>query len=400
MAVAHYLEALDFQKEIVKIQTVFGGKNPHPNWLVGGVPSPINVHDTGSTGAINMERLNKVRGIVDQTIQFIDQVYLPDIMAIARHYPEWARIGQGLAGRNVLAYGDVPKRAGAGADPDALEMPRGAIVDGKLSEVHGVSLEDLDEIQEWITHSWYRDPADEAAPRHPYEGATEPHFELGPNAKGSHTAIEELDESAKYSFLKAPRWRGHAMEVGPLARYLVGYAQGAPAFKEPVDALLGRLDLPVAALYSTLGRTAARALEASWAAHKLKTYVDGLIANIQAGDQSTANTDKWRPETWPEKAQGSGYVEAPRGALGHWVVVKDAKIANYQCVVPTTWNASPRDGEGQIGPYEASLLGTPLADPAQPLEVLRTIHSFDPCLACSTHLMRPDGQQLADVKVA
>jgi hydrogenase large subunit len=228
---------------------------------------------------------------------------------------------------------------------------------------------------------------------------TEPNYELGPNAKGTRTRIEALDENAKYSWIKSPRWRGHAMEVGPLARYIVGYAQGNPEFKEPVDKLLTDLDLPVTALFSTLGRTAARGLECVWAAHKMRYFYDRLIANIRAGDLATANTERWAPSSWPADVKGVGFTEAPRGALGHWIHIKDTKIANYQAVVPTTWNAGPRDVEGNIGAYEASLLDTPMSDPEQPLEILRTIHSFDPCLACSTHVVSPDGEVVADVSV-
>jgi hydrogenase large subunit len=189
------------------------------------------------------------------------------------------------------------------------------------------------------------------------------------------------------------------MEVGPLARYLVAYARGREDIKEQVDGLLRKLDLPVTALFSTLGRTAARGLEASWSAHKMRYVFDNMMANIKAGDTATANMDKWEPDTWPKDAKGVGYGEAPRGALGHWIHIRDGKIDNYQCVVPTTWNASPRDSKGNIGAYEAALLGTPMADPKQPLEILRTIHSFDPCLACASHVISPDGEELTTVKI-
>ncbi len=390
MAVAHYLEALVFQKDVIKIHTIFGGKNPHPNWLVGGVPCPINLNDAGAVGAINMERLNLALTLADQAITFIDQVYIPDLLAIASFYKEWAGIGGGLAGRCMLSFGDLPKRAGD-LSPGNLEFPRGAIVDGNLNEVHEVSLMDLEQIHEFVPHSWYRYP-DETKGLHPFQGVTEANFVLGPGAKGTKTDIEALDEEAKYSFLKAPRWRGHAMEVGPLARYVVGYAQGNPEFKEPVDMVLRHLGVPIGAVFSTLGRTAARGLECSWSAHKLKHYIERLIANIKAGDTATANTDLWDPATWPTSASGCAFVEAPRGALGHWLTVENGKISNYQCVVPSTWNASPRDPAGNIGPYEAALLGTPVADPEQPLEILRTIHSFDPCLACASHVTTADGR--------
>jgi hydrogenase large subunit len=397
MAVAHYLEALDFQKEIVKIQTIFGGKNPHPNWLVGGVPSPINMNGVGATSAVDMVRLNMVSSIIDRTITFIDQVYIPDLLAIASFYKDWAAIGGGLSSRYLMSYGDLPKSAND-YSPGNLMMPRGAIIDGNLNEVQDIDLGKLDEIQEFVTHSWYK-YGDEQAGLHPFQGETVPNFELGANTKGTKTRIEEVDESAKYSWVKSPRWKGHAMEVGPLARFVIGYVKGMPEFKEPVDMVLGKLGVPITALFSTLGRTAARGLECSWAAHALKGEFNKLVANIKAGDTATANMASFEPGTWAKSAQGYGFVEAPRGALGHWIDIEDKKIKNYQCIVPTTWNASPRDPAGKIGAYEAALLNTPMHDPNLPLEILRTIHSFDPCLACATHVLDMEGNEVTSVKV-
>ncbi|SDW32184.1 nickel-dependent hydrogenase large subunit [Thiocapsa roseopersicina] len=396
MAVTHYLEALDFQKEIVKIHTVYGGKNPHPNWLVGGMPCAINVDGTGAVGAINMERLNLVSSIIDQTIEFIDKVYIPDLIAIASFYKDWT-YGGGLSSQAVMSYGDIPDHANDMSSENLL-LPRGAIINGNLNEIHEIDLRNPEEIQEFVDHSWFS-YKDETRGLHPWDGVTEPNFVLGPNAVGTRTRIEALDEQAKYSWIKAPRWRGHAMEVGPLARYVIGYAKGIQEFKEPVDKVLTDLGLPLEAIFSTLGRTAARGLEASWAAHKMRYFQDKLVANIKAGDTATANVDNWDPKTWPKQARGVGTTEAPRGALGHWIVIKDGKIDNYQAVVPTTWNGSPRDPAGNIGAFEASLLNTPLAKADEPLEILRTLHSFDPCLACATHIMGPDGEELTRVKV-
>ncbi|MFZ2971739.1 MAG: nickel-dependent hydrogenase large subunit [Ferribacterium limneticum] len=396
MAVAHYLEALDFQKEIVKVHTIFGGKNPHPNWLVGGVPCAINMEGTGAVGAVNMERLNLVKSIIDRSIEFTEQVYIPDLIAIAKFYKGWLH-GGGLSSKNVMSYGDIPDKANDYSAGNLL-LPRGAIINGDLSKVHEIDLKDPEQIQEYVNHSWYK-YADESKGLHPFDGVTEPSFVLGPNTKGTKTNIKELDEGGKYSWIKAPRWRGHAMEVGPLARYIIGYAQGNKEFKEPVDALLKELDVPVTALFSTLGRTAARGLECQWAGHKMSYFFDKLMANLKAGDLNTANIEKWEPSTWPKEAMGAGFTEAPRGALGHWIKIKDTKIDNYQCVVPTTWNGGPRDHKGQIGAFEAALMDTPVAKADEPLEILRTLHSFDPCLACSTHVMSPDGQEMTSVKV-
>jgi hydrogenase large subunit len=397
MAVAHYLEALDFQKEIVKIQTIFGGKNPHPNWLVGGVPASINVENTGAVGAINMERLNMVAKIIDDTIEFIDLVYIPDLLAIASFYKDWGALGGGISSQNVMSYGDFPDIANDNSAKSML-FPRGAILGGNLKDVQPIDLKDLGQIQEFVTHSWYKYP-DESKGLHPFDGMTDPNFVLGKGTKGTKTDIREIDESAKYSWVKSPRFKGQPMEVGPLARYVIGYAQGNPEFKEPLDMVLKKLDVPLAAIFSTLGRTAARGLECSWAAHKMKYFHDKLIANLRAGKRDTANIEKWEPSTWPKEAKGVGFVEAPRGALGHWIKIKDTRIDNYQCIVPTTWNASPRDTKNQIGAYEASLMNTPMAKPDQPLEILRTIHSFDPCLACATHVIAPDGTELTRVQV-
>ena len=397
LATTHYLEALDFQKEIVKIQTIFGGKNPHPNWLVGGVPSPINIDGTGAVGAVNMTNLNMVKDICDRTIEFIEQVYIPDLLAIAGFYKDWAKIGGGLSGQNVMSYGDFPDIPND-YSAKSLLMPAGVILGGDLKKIHDVDLKAPDQVQEWVTHSWYK-YADETKGLHPFDGMTDPGFVLGPNTKGTRTNIENLDEAAKYSWVKSPRWKGNAVEVGPLARYVVAYARGDKEIKEQVDAVLKTLDVPVTALFSTLGRTAARGLEAQWSARKMRYFYDQLMTNLKSGDLATANVDKWEPSTWPAEAKGIAPVEAPRGALGHWVKIKGGKIENYQAVVPTTWNAGPRDARNQIGAYEAALMNTPMARPDHPLEILRTIHSFDPCLACATHVMSPEGEELVAVKV-
>ncbi|WP_028993715.1 nickel-dependent hydrogenase large subunit [Azonexus hydrophilus] len=398
MAVAHYLEALDFQKEIVKVHTIFGGKNPHPNWLVGGVPCAINLEGAGAVGAINMERLNLVKSIIDRCTEFVEQVYIPDLLAIGSFYKGWL-YGGGLSSKNLLSYGDLPLKANDYSAGN-LMLPRGAIINGKLDEIHPVDLRDPEQVQEYVAHSWYKYP-DENLGLHPWDGVTEPNFVLGPNTKGTKTNIKELDEGAKYSWIKAPRWRGHAMEVGCLPRMVLGYLQPKqyPEIHGLVEGALKHLDVPVTALFSTLGRTAARGLETAYCVKLQAREFDRLMANLKAGDLNTANIDKWEPKTWPTEAKGVGFTEAPRGALGHWIKIKDTRIDNYQCVVPTTWNGGPRDHKGQIGAFEASLMDTPVAKADEPLEILRTLHSFDPCLACSTHVMSPDGQEMTTVKV-
>ncbi|MEN8670929.1 MAG: nickel-dependent hydrogenase large subunit, partial [Ketobacter sp.] len=235
---------------------------------------------------------------------------------------------------------------------------------------------------------------------------TEPNFKLGPNFKGTKTNIQAMDEAAKYSWIKAPRWRGHAVEVGPLSRYTLAYVQGVDYVKNQVDTSVAAFNQLAgtelgakSVLQSTIGRTLARALEAQYCADMMVDDWTELMGNIKNGDTTTANMEKWDPKTWPKEAKGVGTVAAPRGALGHWIKIKDGRIENYQCVVPTTWNGSPRDPAGNIGAFEASLMNTPMERPDEPVEILRSLHSFDPCLACSTHVMSEDGQELVRVKV-
>lgn len=371
MAVAHYLEALEWQKEIVKIHTIFGGKNPHPNYLVGGAPCSINLDEAN---AINAERLAFVGQALQRGLEFVEQVYIPDVLAVAPFYLDWAGIGGGL--ENYLCYGDLPTNGFA--DIGSFKFPRGAILGRDLSKVHEVDPKDDTGVQEFIDHSWYEYSGEGG--KHPWQGETKLKY------SGPKPPYEHLDVDAKYSWLKTPRWKGHAMEVGPLARMLVGYASGHPEIKDAVTEALAALNAPPAALFSTLGRTAARAIESKLAARWGLEFFDQLIANVKAGDTRTFTKERWEPSTWPSEARGVGCSEAPRGALAHWLVIKDRKIENYQLVVPSTWNASPRDGKGQRSAYEASLIGTPVHDPQQPLEIIRTIHSFDPCLACAVHL--------------
>lgn len=398
LGVTHYLEALDFQRDIVKVHTILGGKNPHPNYLVGGVPCPINMNDTGAQGVmINQVWMNHMIDVAHETIRFINEVYYPDLMAIQSFYKDWFKIGGGLSNQNLLCYGDFPKYANDWSDKSLL-MPNGAIIDGKLDEVHPVDLKDPKQIQEFVDHSWYSYPKPDEG-LHPWNGVTVPKFELGAGTEGTKTDIKWLGKESRYSWVKAPRWNGHAMETGPLARMVVAYAKKMPRQTELVNEALNKAGVPVQALFSTLGRTLSRCLEARMMAEEMLTCLNDLTANIRNGDEVAANMDKWEPSTWPKECRGVGPAEAPRGALGHWCVIKNGVIENWQAVVPSTWNASPRDTKGQIGAYEAALLGTPVAIPDQPLEILRTIHSFDPCLACATHVLDTKGKELCTVKV-
>jgi hydrogenase large subunit len=242
-----------------------------------------------------------------------------------------------------------------------------------------------------VAHSWYEYSGSKAA-RHPFEGETNPKY------SGPKPPFEHLDVEQKYSWLKAPRYQDKAMEVGPLARLLVAYAAGQPDVKALVDATLAKLGAPPAALFSTLGRVAARALETALLCNRLVGWIQELGHNLSAGNVSIHNGYRWDPDTWPETARGFGFFEAPRGSLGHWVEIEDKAIKNYQAVVPSTWNAGPRDAHGQRGAYEAALLKTPVADPERPLELLRTIHSFDPCLACAVHVIDARGRTRARVE--
>ena len=387
MAVAHYLEALSWQRDVAKLHTIFGGKNPHPNFLVGGIACPI---DLNSDSAINAKKLAQVQEIINKMQTFVDQVYIPDLLAIAGFYKDWGSRGEGLG--NFLTFGDFPEKGMD--DPSSFLIPSGAILNRDLSTIHEVDMNNADEIQEYVAHSWYDYQGGKNTGLHPYDGETDLNY------SGPKPPYEQLDVEQSYSWMKSPRWKGHAMEVGPLARVLMLYASGNAQAKELVDMTLSTLDVPVDALFSTLGRTAARGLETKIIGDMMQTWHNNLVANIKAGDTKTHNEELWDPSTWPRQARGVGYMEAPRGGLAHWIVIEDETIKNYQAVVPSTWNAGPRDQNGQPGAYEAALEDNhTLHDTQQPIEILRTIHSFDPCIACAVHVTDPEGEELIKVKV-
>lgn len=387
IATVHYLDALEWQKEVVKVHAVFGGKNPHPNFLVGGMPCSIDMNEAN---AINADRLSLVKQKLDEGKTFIDQVYIPDLLMIAGVYKdEWSHIGGGI--RNYLSYGDFPMyEYGA---TDSYKIPRGIVLDRDLSKVHPVDANSSEEIQEYIYHSWYKYTQGDKAGLHPYEGETNLEY------TGPQPPYKNLDVEDKYSWIKTPRWQQKPMEVGPLARMIVSYAAGQEPQKSTIDNLLQTLDLPAEALFSTLGRTAARGLETQLVAGWALEFYDQLMKNLENGDSRMVNQEVWSGRKWPEHEQGVGLTEAPRGALAHFIVIENNRVKNYQMVVPTTWNASPRDENGIRSAYEEALIGTPIHDPKQPLEILRTIHSFDPCLACAVHLYDEKGTPIHQVTV-
>jgi len=394
MAMAHYLDALAWQRQIVQVQTIFGGKNPHPNVVVGGVPSAISVH-AGQTGtattAINEVGLQQVSELIERIRQFVDQVYLPDVLAIGSYYKDWFQKGYGEGTGNFLTYGDFPNTASL--DPKTFLVPRGVILNRDLSTIHEIDLGAEGDIQEFIAHSWYEYGGGKATGLHPYSGETRLKYS-GPTPPYQH-----LDQTEGYSWIKSPRWRGHAMETTPLARVLMMYAADHAPAVDAVNHSLAKLGLPLDSMYSVMGRNLARALESKILSDAMPGWQTKLKANIEGGDVRTFNEAQWERSSWPAHTQGVGTLEAPRGSLAHWIVIDDGTISNYQAVVPTTWNAGPRDAAGVAGPYEAALQGIHLLDPKQPLEILRTVHSFDPCLACAVHVLDHDGEELIQIRV-
>jgi len=386
MAVAHYLEALEWQREVIKAHAILGAKNPHlQTYLVGGMAIPV---DPNSQAAINADKIAQLLDLFRKAKDFVDKVYVPDVLAVAPFYLEWAGLGEGLG--NFMSYGDFPLIEGADPNnPEHLFIPRGLILNRDLSQVIPL---DGEKITEYVTHSWFNYD-DETVGLHPSEGTT------NPNYTGPKPPYDFLDTEGKYSWLKAPRYDDNSVEVGPLARMLIAYVSGHKRVQYYVDFVLGKLGAPATALFSTLGRVAARCVETAVLAEQLIPWTMELAANIGSGDLKIHENVHWDPSTWPAEAKGWGWTEAPRGALGHWIHIKDGKIANYQAIVPSTWNGSPRDAQGLAGAYEAALVGTPVADPEQPVEILRTIHSFDPCMACAVHVLDPEGKEITKVIV-
>jgi hydrogenase large subunit len=386
MAVAHYLEALSWQKDFIRIHAVLGGKNPHPqSFLVGGMTTAMDPNEPAAV--INPDTILFLRDLVGSARKFVDEYLVPDVLAIAPFYKDWFTRGEGLG--NFLCYGDYS--SGDEKDPKTFLFPRGIVMGRDISKVLPV---DPTKITESVAHSWYEYSGGSTDPKHPSQGETNPKY------SGPKPPYDHLDVDAKYSWLKTPRYDGKPMEVGPLARMVVGYAAGKREIQDAVNGALKALNAGPAVLFSTLGRIAARALEAQLMAHQLEGWVDQLDANLSHGKTTIFNPIRWDPATWPKSASGYGLHEAPRGSLGHWVEIEGKAIKNYQAVVPTTWNAGPRDAQGQRGAYEAALLNTPVVDPNRPLEILRTVHSFDPCIACAVHVIDANGREYTIPRVA
>ncbi|NMG01393.1 nickel-dependent hydrogenase large subunit [Azoarcus taiwanensis] len=385
IAVAHYLQALEVQRHANKIVSILGSKTPHiQNVAVGGVANPIA---TDSQAVLTMERLMAVREWIGKLEDFVKNVYLVDVGVIGAFYPEWTTYGRGIV--DYLASPDIP----LDTKGTRFALPGGYVANGDLGQYTPIgSFADAgfrDGVSEAIKHSWYTYKGGENASLHPYEGETTPHY-------------TDFQDDGKYSWMKSPTYYDKPMQVGPLARVMTMLAAGhEPTTRYATETLnrvssIAGIEVGLDAMHSTIGRHAARAISCAVQVDELAKQWDLLIANMASGDKSTFNAP-----TFPRGEQrGFGFHEAPRGILSHWVVIDNGKIKNYQCVVPTTWNAAPRDNKERPGAYEASLVGNPVADPDQPLEVLRTVHSFDPCLACAVHVLDTEHNQVVQVKAA
>ena len=365
LAVAHYLEALEWQRHVIRIHALLGSKNPHPQtYVVGGMALGL---DPNSPTALNAQGLSEMAELIGQAQRFVDEVYIPDVLAVAGFYKDWAGIGKGIG--NYMSYGEFPEDDSG--QPSVTQ----------------------DGVAETVAHSYYTYDGGDATARHPWDGQTNPAY------TGPKPPFDSLEGHDKYSWLKAPRYQDEPMEVGPLARMLVAYASGHAEVKAAVSGVLGKLSVGPPALFSTLGRIAARAIETQLIAHRLTRWLTDLTENLDTGDLAIADVTRWDPASWPADAQGWGFEEAPRGSLGHWVKIRNQAIENYQLVVPSTWNGSPRDAKGRRGAWEEALIGTPVADPNKPVEILRTIHSFDPCMACAVHVYDPGAGSSVEIRV-
>lgn len=380
IAAVHYLQALEYQREINKVVAILGSKTPHiQNLAVGGVSNPINPN---SQSTLSIEKLLHIKKLIDDVGDFVKNVYLIDVAAVGAFYADWTQIGAGVT--NYLSVPDMPMDTKG----QIFDLPGGYIPGGDISKFVPIkSFQDemfKTSIKESIKHAWYNGDWD----RHPWEEETAP----------NHT---EFQDNGKYSWVKAPTFKGEPAQVGPLANVLCMYASGhQPTIKYTTKVLdlvssLAGAKVGIEALHSTIGRHAARVVRCAALYESLKHQWQLLIDNIGRGDYTTFN----KPEFPKGIQQGVGFHEAPRGTLSHWIVIEDGKIKNYQAIVPSTWNAAPRNDKDAMGPYESALIGTPVADPDKPLEILRTVHSFDPCLACAVHLVDKKRNEIKRIKV-
>jgi hydrogenase large subunit len=391
MVMAHYFDALDWQRLANRYVTILGGKDPHPQTLVvggmalappwGGPLKPLTgehpqLPERESPVPLSDEGLSQLEALITEMRAFVDRVYVPDALAIAEFHRDWQGLGAGNG--NYLSAGEFPE----GDTAESLRLlPPGRILGGDLARLEPVSQA---EMAETVAHAWYADDGGDEALLHPSTEQTRPQY------TGPAVPFQTLEGSDDYSWIKAPRYQEAPMEVGPLARILVAYVAGNRLVRAAVDDYTGRLRLDVDALTGTLGRTVARAIEAQLVVDRLDRWLTELRDNLAAGDLAIADITAWEPGNCPGEAHGWSLGEAPRGTVGHWLTVRDQLVDAYQIIDATTWNASPRDARGWRGPLEEALIGTPVVDPARPLEVLRTVHSFAPCTACAAHLAGPD----------
>ena len=353
-ALAHYVKALEMRRKGQEMLTIFGGKMPHNMGVIpGGVTETVTVDKIASF----LWKLNELR-------DFINDVYIPDVLAVAEAYPDYFEIGAGCG--NLLSYGSFDLD---GTNPDYTKRDR-LLKQGTVSTDLKLEAIDTNKIMEHVKHSWYDNSS---TGKHPTQGETKPSY----------------GKNGAYSWVKSPRYNGKVYEVGPLARMVVTYASGDPAVKALVDSVLNRFKAGPAALFSVLGRHAARAL---YTKHLADT-MPGWLLQLKPGEPAYVDYEI------PDESKGMGLVDAARGALGHWIEVKDKKIANYQCVVPSTWNLCPRDDMGQPGPVEQALIGTKIKDENNPFEIGRIVRSFDPCLACAIHVITPKGKEIGTFRV-
>jgi hydrogenase large subunit len=379
IAVSHYLQALEYQRKANQAVAILGSKTPNiQNLAVGGVANAINLDNQAT---LNMTKLFAVQGLLAEVAEFVQQVYVPDVIAVGSQYPEWLGYGAGVT--NYLATPDLPLDAAA----TQFDLPGGVIMGGNVGNVRPINDWNDEYLRsrtsESIAHAWYKGDWS----RHPFDEETVPDY-------------TDFQDNGKYTWVKAPRLDGRPMQVGPLAQVLVGYANGHEPIRRWTDAALSQVSslagaqVGVDALHSTLGRHVGRAVRAAVLSELAPKHWQLLVDNIGSGDTTSFNA----PVFPKDEIRGIGLHEAPRGMLSHWVVIRNGEIANYQAVVPSTWNAGPRDEKNQLGPYEASLVGNPVADADLPLEVLRTVHSFDPCIACAIHTQDVEGNEISTVQ--